>query len=155
MPHLPAPQLEYFCSYTASLAPPEVIGPVAEGIRVNFYVTGGALEGPGLRGTLRPVGGDWLTIRPDGVGVLDVRATIELEDGALVDVAYRGIGDLGPDGHAAFLRGELPPTLALKTKPVLRSSHPRHQSLAREVFVGVGTVDFTTLIVSYDIYAVR
>jgi hypothetical protein len=32
-------ELEYVCSYWATLSPPEVIGPVAEGIRVNFYVT--------------------------------------------------------------------------------------------------------------------
>ena len=32
-------QLEHICSYTATLAaPPEIIGPVPEGIRANFYV---------------------------------------------------------------------------------------------------------------------
>jgi hypothetical protein len=153
--HAPAPRLEHVCSYTATLAPPEVIGPVAEGIRVNFYVTGGAVEGPRLRGKVRPVGGDWLTIRHDGIGVLDVRATLEAHDGALIDVDYRGVADLGPDGHAKFLRGELPPTLALRTRPVLRSAHENYQWMAREVFVGVGSVDFTTLTVAYDVYAVR
>lgn len=155
MPKEPAPSLEYVFSYTASLAPPEVIGVVPEGIRANFYVTGGKLEGPGRKGTLRPVGGDWLTIRSDGVGVLDVRATIEMDDGALIDVAYRGLGDLGPDGHARFLRGELPPRLALRTAPVLRSAHPDYHWLQRCLFFGVGHADFSTLQVAYDIYALR
>lgn len=35
---------------------PEVIGPVPEGIRVNFYNTGGEVSGPRIRGKLRPVG---------------------------------------------------------------------------------------------------
>jgi len=38
---------------------------------------------------------------------------------------------------------------------VLRSAHENYQWMAREVFVGVGSVDFTTLTVAYDIYALR
>ncbi len=64
-------------SYVVTLEnPPEVIGPVPEGIRANFYVTGGEISGPRLQGTVRPVGGDWLTVRTDGMGILDVRATL-------------------------------------------------------------------------------
>lgn len=151
----PPPDLEYICSYTATLAAPEVIGPVAEGVRVNFYITGGELQGPGLKGKLRAVGADWLTIRPDGVGVLDVRTTIEMDDGALIDAAYRGIADFGEDGLDRFVRGELPPTIALRTMPVLRSAHPDYRWMQRTVFVGIGTADFTTLTVAYDLYAVR
>lgn len=47
-------------------SPPEAIGPVAEGIRVNFYCQGGEVTGPKLQGRCRSVGGDWLTIRTDG-----------------------------------------------------------------------------------------
>ncbi len=72
-------ELEHVCSYWATLTPPEVIGPVAEGIRANFYVTSGEVSGPKMQGRLRPVGGDWLLVRTDGVGVLDVRATMELD----------------------------------------------------------------------------
>ena len=32
-------ELEHILSYAVTLNPPEVIGPVPEGIRVNFYVT--------------------------------------------------------------------------------------------------------------------
>lgn len=101
--------LEYVCSYWATLASPEVVGPVAEGIRVNFYVTAGEVSGPRMRGRLRTVGGDWLLLRTDGVGLLDVRATMELEDGALVYTTYGGVVDLGPDGYNQFLKGILPP----------------------------------------------
>jgi Protein of unknown function (DUF3237) len=57
------PMLDHLFSCQAMLHAPEIIGPVPEGIRVNFYVTGGTIEGPRLRGTTLPVGGDWLTIR--------------------------------------------------------------------------------------------
>ena len=49
-------EFEYICSYWATLSPPEVIGPVAEGVRANFYVTSGEVTGPKMHGRLRPVG---------------------------------------------------------------------------------------------------
>jgi Protein of unknown function (DUF3237) len=47
-------------------------------------VTSGEVTGPRIRGILRPVGGDWFTIRTDGIGLLDVRATIETHNNALI-----------------------------------------------------------------------
>lgn len=47
-------------------------------------------------------------LRTDGVGILDVRATIETHDGALIYAAYSGVIDLGEDGYQKFLQGELP-----------------------------------------------
>ena len=49
-------------SYRATLSEPEVIGPVAEGLRLNVYVTGGEVLGPRIKGKIRPVGADWLTV---------------------------------------------------------------------------------------------
>ncbi len=150
---LPTPALEHLFSYTAMLqAPAEVIGVVPEGVRVNFYVTGGELTGPRVRGRLRPVGGDWLTLRRDGVGVLDVRATIETDDGALIDLSYRGIGDLGADGYEKFLRGEVPERVLLRTAPVLRTAYPAYHWLHRVFTVALGEVDFDRSIVRYDVY---
>jgi hypothetical protein len=147
---------EYLFSYTARLqAPPEVIGPTPEGLRVNFYVTGGEVRGPRLNGTLRPVGGDWLTVRPDGIGILDVRATVETDDGALIDVTYTGVGDLGDDGYERFLRGDLPQKLPLRVAPRFLTAHPAYQWINRVQCINVGEVDLTTFVVSYDVYALR
>src|SRR5262245_64944808 len=98
--------LEHILSYTGRLVnPPEVIGPAPEGLRVNFYSTGGEITGPRLRGTLRPVGGDWVTVRKDGVAYLDVRTTFETHDGAPILLTYLGVIDFGDDGYERFLRG--------------------------------------------------
>ena len=75
--------LEPLFSFNASLDM-DVIGLVAEGVRINFRVTSGEISGPKLRGKLRPTGGDWLTRRTDGVADLDVRVTLESEDGGLI-----------------------------------------------------------------------
>src|SRR3546814_8999491 len=104
---MPELKSEFICAMFATLqAPPEVI-PVPHGIRVNFYITGGTLDGPRLKGKLRPVGADFFTLRHDGVGELDVRTTIETADGALIYTHYVGIGDMGVEGHARFLAGEI------------------------------------------------
>jgi hypothetical protein len=145
---------EHLFRYEATLAPPEVIGPVVEGIRVNFWVTGGEAKGPRITGKLRPEGADFFTLRPDGVGMLCVRAVIETDDGALIDLSYEGLSDLGADAHAKFLAGEMPTRLELRTQPRMRSAHPAYADLARRLYVGVGVGHLDTLRVSYDVYAV-
>ena len=109
--------LEHLFSYEVSLERPQMIGEIPEGIRAIFYVTKGEVTGPKLRGRILPGGGDWLTVRTDGVGILDVRGTLESDDGALIYMAYTGVGDLGEDGYQKFLRGELPASVKLRVAP--------------------------------------
>ena len=149
-------QLEHICSYTGTLAtPPEVIGPVPEGLRVNFYSTGGQITGPKLRGKLRPVGGDWVTVRTDGVAYLDVRSTFETHDGALILVTYQGVIDFGEDGYEKFLRGEMPPVVKLRTAPRFVTSHPAYLWLNRLFCIGIGEYRAAANEAKYDVYAVR
>jgi hypothetical protein len=148
--------MEHLFSYSATLrAPPEAIGPIPEGIRANFYITGGKLLGPKLKGKLLPVGGDAFLMRHDGVGQLNVQATFETEDGALIDATYGGIADFGADGYEKFLRSQLPKKVALRTTPRLRTAHPAYQWLHRLHCVGIGEADLEQFVVSYDVYAVR
>jgi hypothetical protein len=151
-------ELEYLFSYNAVLQTPrEVIGPVAVGLRVNSLVVSGEITGPRLRGRVRPgSGGDWLTIRTDGVMVLDVRATLETDDGALIYVAYGGIIDLGPDGYDRALAGEsIPDGTSIRTTPLFQTAHPDYRWLNRVQCLGIGQVFRSRSEVCFDIYAVR
>ncbi len=148
------PTLRHLFAYSATLERPEIIGPVPEGILANFYVTGGIVEGPRLNGKLLPVGGDWLTLRPDGVAEIDVRITMKMLDDALIFVRYRGTADLGSDGYQRFLRGDLPPTLALRTVPEFRVAAPQYQWLHRILCISTGEVDFARSSVRYDVFEV-
>ena len=143
-------------SYRATLAEPEVIGPVAEGLRLNVYITGGEALGPKVKGTIRPVGADWLTIRTDGVGVLDVRATLETDDGALIYTYYSGLADLGPDGYQAFLDGAPPPAegVDLRVQPKYQTSHPDYLWMNRAFCIGIGKAFLDRGEVRYDIYQI-
>ena len=148
--------LEHILSYTGALAgPPEIIGPVPEGVRVNFYTTGGEITEGKVHGKVRPVGGDWMTVRRDGMAILDVRATFETHDGALILVTYSGLIDLGDDGYDRFLRGELPSTARIRTSPRFVTSHPEYLWLNRLQCVGVGEYVAAANAASYDVYAIR
>lgn len=149
-------KLEHLFTFSATLVnPPEVIGPVPEGIRVNFYVSDGEITGPAVQGKIRPVGGDWVTLRRDGVALLDVRATLETRDGALILITYPGVIDLGPDGYDRFMRGELPAVAQIRTSPRLSTSHSDYIWLNRLHCVGVGEFESANNTATYDVYAVR
>lgn len=54
-------------------------------------VTGVRFEGERLRGSLKGrAAADWLKISPEGYGTLDVKVTIETDDGAIVHATYTG-----------------------------------------------------------------
>ena len=53
-------------------------------------VTGGTFGGPRLRGTVRNGGADWIT-QVAGHSSLDVRITLETDDGALIYMTYKGV----------------------------------------------------------------
>src|SRR5207244_11377377 len=111
---------------------------------------------PRVRGKLRPVGGDWLTIRPDGVGVLDVRATIETHDGALIYLTYGGLVDLGPDGYDQFAQGKPPASgTPIRMSPGFYTAHPDYLWLNRLHCLGIGQAYLERSEVAYDVYAVR
>lgn len=84
------PQLEFLYEISASLDPPIAIGENPHGNRQILPVTGGSFEGPRLKGKVLAGGGDWQVVRPDGVGELDARVTLQTDDGALIYVTFRG-----------------------------------------------------------------
>jgi hypothetical protein len=150
------PELEHVFSYCATLHTPfEVLGETPDGLRINAYLSGGEVRGPRMRGRVRPVGADWLTVRPDGTGVLDVRATIESDDGALVYLAYGGIIDLGEDGLARMLAGNPPARAPIRAAPRFLTAHPDYVWLNRLQCVNIGEADFAAATVYYDVYALR
>ena len=76
---MPECSMEYLFTYTLDITPPEVIGELPDGARANFYIAGGTIDGPRVKGKARAVGADFLMLRRDGVAVLDVHATFETD----------------------------------------------------------------------------
>lgn len=85
-------KLELLMTCHADLREPTLlVGPGPAGIRAIAEVAGGTVEGPRIKGTVRPGGGDWFLLGNDGVGRLDVRTTIETDDGAYIYMQYHGV----------------------------------------------------------------
>ena len=71
-------------SLRLSTAPTQNIGAGPHGTRITFPITGGSFEGDRLRGKVLPGGDDWAVTRSDGILELDLRVTLETDDGALI-----------------------------------------------------------------------
>src|SRR5262249_23311553 len=84
-------------------------------------------EGPRLRGKVLPGGGDWTLLRGDGVLELDLRLTLETDDGALIHMTSFGLRHGPPEVIAALARGEerRPLDLLLPHHPPLRDRAPK------------------------------
>lgn len=86
------PELEFLFEARVKLhLPPMDVGALADGQRIIYLIKGGEFEGPNLRGRVVPdAGADWIRMRPDGTGLLDVRFCLETHDGALIYVTWQG-----------------------------------------------------------------
>jgi Protein of unknown function (DUF3237) len=146
---------ELLLELTAELEPAQLVGQTPSGARLIFYVKGGSFIGPKLKGEVLPGGGDWALYRPDGVILLDVRATLRTDDSALIYISYRGIFDVAPDILQRIQKGEDvdPSEYYFRTTPVFETSAERYRWLNRIVSVGVGRRTPTG--VNYTIYAVQ
>src|SRR5262245_63012108 len=107
------------------VAPPQKVGEVPHGTRVIAPITSGSFEGPRLRGKVLSGGGDWTLLRGDGVLELDLRVTLETDDGALIQMTSFGLRHGPPDVMAALARGETvdPSTYYFRTTPRFETGH--------------------------------
>src|SRR5947199_10148350 len=87
------------------VSPPQTLGAVPHGARVIAPIAGGTFEGPRLSGKVLPGGGDWTLLRSDGVLELDLRVTLETDDGALIYMTSFGLRHGPPETLAALARG--------------------------------------------------
>jgi len=110
-------------------APTQNVGAGPRGTRLTFPITGGEFEGDRLRGKVLPGGGDWVIERPDGVLELDLRITLETDDGALIHMTFEGIRDDGAKGAPYF-----------RTLPRFETADAKYSFLNRLLAAGAGEV---------------
>ena len=116
------------------------VGAVPHGTRVTAPIRDGRFEGPRLRGQVLPGGGDWPLLRGDGVLELDLRVTLETDDGALIHMTSFGLRHGPPEVIAALARGEAvdPSTYYFRTAPRFETGHPKYAFLNRPLAVASG-----------------
>ena len=120
---------------------PQKIGAVPHGTRVTVPITDGQFDGPRLRGAVLPGGGDSTLLRGDGVLELDLRLTLQTDDGALVRMTSFGLRHGPPEVIAALGRGERvdPATYYFRTTLRFETADPKYTFLNR--LLAVSTAD--------------
>jgi hypothetical protein len=133
--------VEFLFTLTGTLSAASSIQGGPAGTRRIVNVTGGSIDGPRLRGTILPPGGDWITVRADGTAKLDVRLTIDTDDGALILMTYTGI--------SATRNGDR----TIHTAPLFETGDERYAWLNAVQGIGIGSSGGG--VVTYQVYALR
>ena len=102
-------------------------------------VTGGTFSGPEIQGTVHPGGADWIT-QVAGHNSLDVRISLETDDGELIYMSYTGIISVGANG------------LYWRVRPIFHTASEKYDWLNHTVFVGKGNQVAGQVV--YDIFRI-
>ena len=102
------------------------IGSTPQGTLTIFPVIGGSFEGERLRGRVLAGGGDWVTAHDNGTFTLDLRVTLETDDGALIHMTFTGVRD---DANDYF-----------RTAPRFETAAPKYAFLNRLLAVGTAEI---------------
>jgi hypothetical protein len=142
-------------TFNARLAPKVAIGDGPWGNRRIREVLGGEVSGERINGTVGTGGGDWILVGPDGWGRLDVRLTINTDDGASIYVQYFGVIEYNEAAFAANA-GERSSEYSehyFRTAPRLETGDERYQWVNQTLFVGEGRLH-PGPVVEYRVYRV-
>ena len=114
------------------------------GTRAIIEITSAEYRGERLRAKLKGVAAaDWAIVSPTGIGLMDVRLTIETEDGALIYVSYGGRVDLstGLEGATVY------------TAPRFETGDERYAWMNKIQAVAKGVISGDVL--RYELYELR
>lgn len=129
--------VEHLCTVHLDVGTPTYVKDGPEGTKLMVAITGGTVRGARLNGTVQPYsGGDWVSIGNGGNMRIDVRLTIETDDGAAIFVSYRGVLD---GGRAVC-------------GPLFETGDERYAWLNKHQGVGIGSASAEG--VDYEFYAV-
>ena len=112
-----------------------------QGDRWVFGVAGGEFDGPDLRGTVEPQGGDWVTLRKDKTFRADVRLTLRTDDGAIILMTFSGIG-VPEHGH-----------YTVRIAPQFETGDERYHWLNNIQAIGMSAGRRPDQSIAYDVYA--
>ncbi|MHA4811038.1 DUF3237 domain-containing protein [Flavitalea flava] len=137
---------------------PQVVGPVLKGTRLIFPFKAGFVKSDKINGKTLAGGGDWGLVVDSTTFRVDVRATIETDDGALIYMTYSGYNHANAKNFAmisAGKGGELSPSdYYFRTSVSFETSSSKYAWLNQTVAIGVGRFPAPGK-VAYRIYAIK
>ena len=147
---------EFLCTVVAHIDWRQVIdlGVTPHGIRQIIYIKGGTFEGPKIKGTVLPGGGDWFVRRADQMVEVDVRCVLRTDDNHLIYCCLRGINEMTAEVAIRAITGQSVDSSKyyFRVTTVIETGSQKYAWLNRIVAVGVGNL--MPAGVEYKIYMV-
>ena len=136
----PALATKYVFSLAIKVGTPIVAGDTGHGVRRVIAVLGGEVRGPGMKGTIFPVGADFQTIRPNGFTELEAKYAFEMDDGAVIYIENIGIRFGPKELLDRIAKGETidPALIYFRSVPRFETGAANYRWLMENLFVGVG-----------------
>ena len=149
------PTATFIARLTVDVDAPLELGENAQGKRRFIAITGGQVRGEQLNGVVLPGGGDWQTLRTDGVAELHARYFLETDSGERIEVENIGFRHGSGEVMQRLQRGEpvAPNEYYFHTTPRFYTSSPDYAWLTRTIFIGAA--ERTRENVLIDLFAVN
>jgi Protein of unknown function (DUF3237). len=137
----PALATKYVFSLAIKVGTPIVAGDTGHGVRRVIAVLGGEVRGPGMKGTIFPVGADFQVIRPNGFTELEAKYAFEMDDGAVIYIENIGIRFGPKELLDRIAKGETvdPALIYFRSVPRFETGAANYRWLMENLFVGVGS----------------
>ena len=133
----------------------QMIGETPEGLLGVGTMGEGTVTGPRLNGTVLRGTQDWSLVREDGIHRPECRAVLRTHDGAIIQLAYQGFMDLGPDGYEQRKQGVRAGPYHPRTMIRMLTESADYAWVNRSPFLGIGLLEYATPpTVTYDIYQI-
>lgn len=146
-------EIRHLFNMVVDLESPTIVGDTPKGNRQILIGTGGRFQGDRLSGVIRPWGADWYLTRPDGVGELDVRVTLETDDGALIYMRSEGLLKFSREMAKEVLSGKADPAdYYLRERSLFETGSDAYAWL--NSIIGIGTGWYAGNQVGMSIYEV-
>jgi hypothetical protein len=145
--------LDFVATVAVQFFETQYVGDTPAGMRVNFLVKEGTVEGNDFKARVLENSSDSMIVRRDGMGVVRIRAAFVTADGAKLDVESGGYVHFGPDGYRRALAQDLPDRASIVVTPLISTRHPRYRWLGRVQCIGVGHTNLAASKACYHVYA--
>jgi hypothetical protein len=135
----PALETKYVFSLAIKIGAPILAGDLGYAVRRIIPILGGEVFGPGIKGTIFPVGADFQIIRPNGLTELEAKYAFEM-DGAIVYIENVGIRFGPKELLDRIAKGETvdPALIYFRSVPKFETGSEKYRWLTEHLFIGVG-----------------
>jgi Protein of unknown function (DUF3237) len=117
-----------------------IVGDTLGSLRRVGIVPSGTFSGDRLSGKVLDGGSDWQTVRRDASTTLDVRLTLQTEDGVHILMSYHGLRHGDAEVIKRLETGEQvdPAEYYFRTNPIFEAPDGKYEWLNRVLAIGVG-----------------